>query len=194
MNYSSGTPDAITIISLVLGVLGLLVSAVALALAYVTFVNPRKRMDWYLRRPSGWEKVNLNLLGGHSIWRYKNHPEFVIEQTDEREPWSHGKTETWMKYPLPDPSKTTYMLHVKSGATVVYTELFITLDGGRYFVPLPRVKYNEKEKDNEYYYTSLQVQIARIVGTYYRMKSIDEFIKHNEIKVRETYEFLGPGI
>lgn len=183
---NSNDPAIITVVGLFLGVLGLIASIVGTALAYFAFVNPKVRVNRYLKNPESWEEVHLNLKGGHSLWRYNKHPEFTIEETNETESWDYGVTEAWMKYPLPDPSKTTYMLHVKAGNIVVYAERVITLDGGRYLVPLPRVKYHEQKKDNEYYYIPLQMQIARIVGNFYRMKSIDEFTDLNEIEVREN--------
>lgn len=168
-------------VSLTLGILGLL----GVALTALMYINPKWRLFFYLKNPTNWEEITLDLSGFHSIWRHKSHPEFTIERTEHTQEWSYDKTESWMKYPLPDPSKTTIVLHMKVGGTIVYVEHFITLDGGRYFVPLPRVKYNKAEKNNEYYYTKLQLKIAEIVGTFYRMKDIDEFVKHNEIEVRE---------
>jgi len=178
--------DTITIISLIVGGLGLLASIIGSVLAYFTFINPKKRTDYYLRDTENWEEVHLGLRGSNSLWRYKKHPEFTIEQQDESDPWDYNKTEKWMKYPLPDPSKTTYMMHVKAGNIVVYAELFITLDGGRYLVPLPRVEYHKVKEDNEYFYTPLQVKIGDIVGNFYSMKSLDEFIEKNEIEIRKN--------
>ena len=168
------------ILSLTLGFLGLL----GVGLTALMYLNPKWRLLLYLRNPKKWEEITLDLSGFHSVWRHKGHPEFTIERTEHEQEWSYDKTESWMKYPLPDPSKTTVVLHLKVGGAIVYVENFITLDGGRYFVPLPRVKYHKNEKDNEYYYTKLQVQIARVIGTFYRMKDIDEFVEHNEIEVR----------
>ena len=169
------------IASITLGLLGLL----GVGLTALMYLNPKWRVLLYLRKPERWEEITLDLSSFHSIWRHKSHPEFTIERTEYQEDWSYGKTESWMKYPLPDPSKTTIILHLKVGGAIVYVEHLITLDGGRYFVPLPRVKHHDKEKDNQYYYTNLQMQIARVVGTFYRMKGIDEFVKHNEIEVRK---------
>lgn len=174
--------EFITILGLILGILGL----AGTILTAITFVNPKVRVDFYLNKHDKWEEVHLNLGGGGSLWRYQPHPEFTIEQQDDSEKWGFDVTESWMKYPLPDPSKHTYMVHVKASGIVIYAEKFITLDGGRYFVPLPRVKYHEEKENNEYFYVPLQIKIARIIGTYYRMDSIDEFIKHNEIEIRKN--------
>lgn len=178
--------EIITIISLIIGGLGLIASIAGSVLAYFTFVNPKVRVDSYLGRSKKWEQVELGLRGNNSLWRYKSHPEFTIQQQKDRKTWDSGAAERWMKYPLPDPSKTSYMMHVKAGSIVVYAEEFVTLDGGRYLVPLPRVKYHDKKEDNEYFYTPLQVSIARIIGEFYRMESIDEFVENNEVEIRKS--------
>ncbi len=165
---------------MLLGVLGL----IGVLLTIFMYISPKYRVNWYLNNPGKWEEVHLN-LNGRSLWRRKDHPEFSIETQDESEEWSYGKQESWMKYPLPDPSKYTHMVHVKANGVVIYAEHFISLDGGRYFVPLPRAKYNEKEEDNEYYYNPIQLAIARVVGRFYRMEDVDEFVNHNEIEVRK---------
>jgi len=171
----------IDVFSIILGLSGL----AGVFLTTLMYINPRWRVDWYLNNPEKWEKITLDLNGFHSLWRHKKHPEFTIEETKFESKWDYSKTESWMKYPLPDPSKATTVIHIKVGGVIVYVENFISLDGGRYFVPLPRVKYHEKEKDNEYYYLPLQIKIARVIGVFYRMASIDEFVEKNEIEVRQ---------
>ena len=174
--------EVITILGLILGILGLIGTTLTIA----AFINPKIRLDYYLRKFEKWEEVHLNLGGGNSFWRFRPHPEFTIRQQEDSQESDHGVTESWMKYPLPDPSKHTYMVHITAGDTVVYVEKFITLDGGRHFVPLPRVRYDEEKKDNKYFYVPLQIKIARIIGTFHRMGSIDEFISHNEIEARDS--------
>ena len=111
-------------ISLLLGALGL----VGVVLTAAMYLNPKWRVDWYLKKPSNWEEITLDLSGFHSIWRHKKHPEFTIERTEYEEEWSFGKTENWMKYPLPDPSKHTRVVHVKVGGTIVYVENFLKVE------------------------------------------------------------------
>lgn len=177
--------NTVTVISLIIGALGLVASIASVILTYFTFINPKKRVDCYLKNAKKWEQIHLGLHGGNSLWRYKKHPEFAIEQQEGTKEWDYLVTEKWMKYPLPDPSKRSFMMHIKAGSIVVYAEEFITLDGGRYLVPLPRVEYHNKKQDNEYFYTPLQLKIGRIIGSFYSMSSLDEFIEKNEIEIKE---------
>lgn len=45
-------------------------------------------------------------------------------------------------------------------------ELFVSLDGGRYFVPVPEIEMAEEGKRN-FYYNAQQVQLAKIVGDFH---------------------------
>jgi hypothetical protein len=165
-------------------ILGLVATIIGSTLAFMTYISPIIRVRSYLKRKDKWEKVSFDLHGNSEAWRYKPHPEFTIEYTEEIKDWDRTITETWMKYPLPDPSKHSKKLQVKVNGQIILAEEFIALDGGRYFVPLPRVKYAEEKKDNIYYYDEIQYLIGSIVGSYYRMESLDEFVKHQELTVK----------
>lgn len=170
------------IVGIIIGLVGL----ITIPLSFLTYISPKHRVNRYLRSPAKWKEVSLDLDGDDYLWQYVPHPEFEIRTLNDSHEWDYGVTERWMRYPLPDPTKRTYMVHVKAGDVVVYAERFISLDGGRYFVPLPRVKYHDEKEDNEYYYEPLQLRISRVIGRYYRMSSVEEFIRLNEIEVRQA--------
>jgi hypothetical protein len=169
-----------------IGWLGLILTLATLPLAIITYISPKHRLNRYLNHPSKWKEIDLDLLGFKSIWQFTPHPEFTIKQLDDTEEWAYDAVEPWMTYHFPDSSKRTYRLHVRANDVVVYSELFISLDGGRYFVPLPRVAYAKDKSGNNYYYEPIQIKISRIVGSYYRMSSIDEFINSNNLKVTNS--------
>ena len=56
--------NVITIIGLIIGALGLIASITGTLLAYFTFVNPKVRIDRYLKRPKNWEQIEWHLLRG----------------------------------------------------------------------------------------------------------------------------------
>ena len=47
--------DLITILSLMIGVLGLVVTLVGTYFAYISFINPMVRFKKYLKNPENWE-------------------------------------------------------------------------------------------------------------------------------------------
>jgi hypothetical protein len=171
------------ILSIVLALLGLVATIVGLYVTYITYINPEIRLSWYLKDIDGWEEVNFDFSDKKSFWRYKKHPEFTIIQQENGIDWDSDADEPWMIYPFPDPNKKTYEIYIKSNRTLILKEVFITLDGSRYFVPLPRVAYGETIDENRYYYTRWQIKISKVIGRYYRMKSVEEFARENNIKI-----------
>ncbi len=167
----------------VLAIAGLIASITGTCLAYFTYVSPIIRIKAYLRRPEGWEKVFTDVRGTNFHWRYSRHPEFVIQEDNYDNSRYWDRTEHWMP-PCPDQGKTSNMVHVKVNGQIVLVEEFISLDGGRYFVPLPRRAVHDKENGNEYWYSELQVNISRIVGEYYHDGTIEKFIDKQKIPVK----------
>lgn len=170
-----------------IGILGLIATLVGSALAYFTFINPMVRMRHYLSKPSKWERFDFGMQDDQYLWRYMPHPEFTINRDPESKEWS--REEPWMRrYHLADKTTSSCMVYLSVNGQVMHSEEFISLDGGRYFVPLPKVKHGENENDNIYFYTDMQRRISRIIGNYYRFDTLEEFIKAFEIKAAESKE------
>lgn len=169
----------ITILGLILGIVGL----IGTCLTLLTYLNPMLRFRWYMRKPQNWETLAADVQDD-GFYRHNRHPEFIIERTDRSERWE--RPEPWM-HEYPDPNKWASMVHLKISGQLLAAERFISLDGGRYFVPVPKVIYAKggKEEDNIYYYSRLQQQICRIIGSYHRTQSIEAFMKEHGIKREE---------
>jgi hypothetical protein len=162
-------------------VLGLVATIAGTTLAYFTFVSPMYRLKLYLRKRKRWEEVVTDFQGMETHWRYQGHPEFVLERGDSQE-WDQGLMEAWMPF-SPNSLKSRTQIRVRVNGQFLFVEEFISLDGGRNFVPLPRRK--SVEGQFEYWYTPLQVSVARIVGHYYRpFTTIDDFMSQQKIPVR----------
>ncbi len=163
-------------------ILGFIATIVGSLLAIFTYVSPVFRLKHYLKRTKKWKKVYIDRIKYN--WQYKNHPEFTIEIDDESNDW--GTTESWMNY-YPDSSKSASLVRVRANGQVLFIEEFISLDGGRYFVPLPKREIiSESETDNYYYYTSIQVMLARIVSYYYRGNNIEDFISNHNLEIKDN--------
>ena len=161
-------------------ILGFIATIVGSILALATYISPMFRLKYYLKKTSEWKKVSI----GRSdyVWQYKNHPEFNIEIEDLEREWQTA--ESWMTH-YPDPAKHVYLVKVKANGQVLLTEEFITLDGGRYFVPVPKAK-PISESEFKYWYTPIQVDLSRIIGEYYRGNSIEEFMEHHKLKIKDN--------
>jgi len=80
---------------------------------------------------------------------------------------------------------------VYQGIIFPFTYFFISMDGGRYFIPLPKVEYNKIEekidKNNpvkKCKITKVQYQLGKVLtdGEYYNT-SFDDMLKHCKIEV-----------
>ena len=164
----------------IITILGFLATIIGSFLAIITYISPSLRLKFYIKRYKKWHEVYIGRI--QYQWQYKNHPEFIIELDDDCKNWE--SKENWMNY-YPDPSKCTTLVFVKVNGQIIFTEDFILLDGGRYFVPLPKRKVmSEKEKDSKYWYTQLQVDLAHIMGRFYREKNIEEFMNNHHLEIK----------
>lgn len=89
------------------------------------------------------------------------------------------------------PDRSAYKCFVDlnfAGATVLRFE-FAQLDGGRYFVPIPRLRVREGVEEGpdavEYYYDSksLDFLVGNVTGEFYRSDSLEEFAYYQGIKI-----------
>lgn len=111
--------------------------------------------------------------------------QLVIDE-GSKEPFS----EAWIKriaiygYANMDKSEFAYKysVYLSLAGIPIYQLIFVSLDGGRYFVPLPQIRQSEKalvsqEADPEFFWQrgTLAYKVAQIIGKYYRFESLEEF-------------------
>lgn len=165
-------------------ILGLFVSLVAGFLTFVTYISPIWRLKYYIKKPKGWKQVFVGRE--ESYWQYSSHPEFRIEIDDESREWQ--RKEHWMTM-YSDEMKSSCLVKVSANGQPLIVEEFIYLDGSRYFVPLPKRKViGENEEDNQYWYTLLQLDLARIIGKLYFDKTFEDFMKRHNLQVKGLTE------
>src|SRR5690554_1866703 len=69
--------DAITILGLLIGVLGFVATLVGTYLTYISFLNPIKRFNKYIKSPESWEKF-IGIESHLYYYRHKKYPSFQI--------------------------------------------------------------------------------------------------------------------
>ena len=174
----------VEILSTILGILGLLATLAGLWFSYITFVTPMKRYKRYLKDTDSWAFTSSRFNESYEFWQYTIHPEFTIELKNDGE-WN--REEPWVRrIHRPDPSLFMYEVALKMGGNIIHTERFLAMDGWRYFVPIPRVEYDDSglEENNFYYYDKLQILIFGIIGKLHMDKDIHSFMKHAGISLR----------
>jgi len=159
------------ILSLIIGILGLIATLVGAYFTYISFVNPICRFKKYLKNSNTWEKfqgAEFHL----SIYRHKKYPNFQIIIDWNKAIVEHYQEEWIRDYPDRE-HNTSYFVRLEANAMLLETELFVSLDGGRAFVPVPR--RSSQNGELVYWYDIIQIQLANIIGEYSWEKDIYEF-------------------
>ena len=176
----------ITIFSLLIGMLGLIATLVGAYLTYISFINPIVRFKRYLKNYKNWELFQ-GIENHLTFYRHKKYFTFQIVIDWDKE-LVENFHEEWINDDLyPDKTNNaSYYVRLEANAMLLEKELFVSLDGHRYFVPVPRVVIS-KNGEREFYYNALQLQLAKIVGKFHFEENIYEFAKEQkkEILIRE---------
>lgn len=174
--------DLITILGLVIGIIGLFATLVGTYFTYISFINPIIRFKKYLKNPENWE--NFQGIENHlSFYRHKKYPNFQIVIDGDKEVVENFQAE-WINDKL-YPDKTNNASHyvrLEANAMLLDKELFVSLDGHRYFYPVPKVFRGEND-EREFYYDRQQIQLAKIVGRHHFGKDIYDFAKECKIPI-----------
>lgn len=163
------------LLSLILGILGLIATIVGSGLAYMTYISPMIRFKCYLKHKNNWKIIHPRVEGLSDYYQYSEHPEFTIEEISDRR-WD--RDEPWMKRIMrPDKNCISYQIALRANGNIVHTESFLFMDGGRIYVPIPNAIYSKSksEEDNTYYYDEIQVLLAGVLGKYHNDRSLEGF-------------------
>lgn len=178
--------DAITILGFIIGIIGLVATLVGTYFTYISFINPITRFKKYLKNSDDWEKFQ-GIEDHLSFYRHKKYPNFQIVIDWDKE-LVENFHEEWINDSLyPDKTNNaSYFVRLEANAMLLDKELFVSLDGHRYFVPVPKV-LSVSNGEREFYYDKQQIQLAKIVGRHHFEKDIYEFANEckKKILVRE---------
>ncbi|MCE2473240.1 MAG: toll/interleukin-1 receptor domain-containing protein [Anaerolineae bacterium] len=117
-----------------------------------------------------WSKQELSTEQGYkTVWTSQDDMSYQIEDPDVvavknfSEPWATG---------FPDSHAYSYHVNLNVSGSTVKQELFVSLDGGRYSVPMPEqseIKSRDKSPELHYYYdrNSLKYLLGNVIGSYY---------------------------
>ncbi len=131
-----------------------------------------------LLETSKWSK---EIIDGSEVWIARNDNTFQISQGERTRDFQ----ERWTKV-HPDGNSSAYPVYLKINNNVVKELTFISVDGGRIFVPMPELR-PVGEKDFEYFWNmnSLDIKVCKVIGTYYIYNDIPEVAKRSHIALVE---------
>ena len=116
---------------------------------------------------NNWEKVSDN----PEKWIFMEDNSFAIEVGEQTT--NEKFSEQWIE-PFPDKNTKSKEVYLKiNGERIVKPLLFVSADGGRYFIPLPKIG---EAYGKRYYYwqkDSLDYKVCNIIGDFYREKNLE---------------------
>jgi len=126
---------------------------------------------------SKWTK---ELIHNREIWIAEDNNTFQIQLGDEGYEFCESWTEVY-----PDQNAKRYPVYLKIDNSIIKELDFISLDGGRIFVPIPDRTF---ESDNVKYLwniNSLEVKACKAVGRYYIYKDLAGVARISNIELIE---------
>ncbi|TMV87332.1 hypothetical protein FGG78_18885 [Thioclava sp. BHET1] len=158
---------------LIVSFLGILLAFISIALTYITFFAPGLTAKFALRDEGRWSEVTVN-RPGHKFLRHEVFSGFSIE-IDFTDPVAEEFFEPWMRALYrPDRSASSYYVTMCFNGLPILTELFVSYDGSRNFIPAPKTR----KVSNKHYLHFDQIQrlLGRVVGYVHLEDSVDQVI------------------
>lgn len=150
-------------------------------------VNNRflENFESHLSTKEDWESRIVDDL---EVYFYVNDNNYKIEQSPEMvKEWT--ARESWMEN-FPDSSIVEYKVYLKHGESKIKEFTFLSCDGGRYFIPLPKKKLIDSGDENrrpEYEYSwdihSTEYKVGQIIGSFYREENLEQVARFCGIRL-----------
>jgi len=140
-------------------------------------VDTLKHFEVLLEK-SKWKK---EFIGHNEVWISQENNTFQIHHGD----FGGSFTEPWITI-YPDQNASRYPVYLKIGDTTIKEITFISLDGGRIFVPMTeRDSINNKPV---FYWdmASLPVKVCKIIGSYYIYKDLYGVARMSKVEIRNS--------
>jgi hypothetical protein len=131
-----------------------------------------------LLRTSTWTK---SFVGHAEIWIAEVDNTFQIEQGESTREFRERWTTVY-----PDPNSTAYPIYLKINGTTIKELTFISIDGGRIFVPMAEVRL-DAAGTQEYFWNinGLEVAVCRIIGSYYIYETLEGVARTSKVVLVE---------
>lgn len=126
-------------------------------------------------------KWSNEVIDGSEVWIAENDNTFQISQGERTRDFQERWTTVY-----PDGNSSGYPVYLKINNNIVKELTFISVDGGRIFVPIPELRPVSKN-DVEYFWNmnSLEIKVCKIIGTYYIYEDIYGVAKRSRIALVE---------
>ncbi len=143
-------------------------------------LKPRNTLSDFedLLRTSTWTKTFVEHT---EIWMADADNTFQIEQGENNREFRERWTNVY-----PDSNSTEYPVYLKINGTTIKELTFISMDGGRIFVPMAEVRL-DATRTTEYFWNlnSLEVLVCRVIGSYYIYETLEGVARKSRVVLVE---------
>lgn len=126
---------------------------------------------------SNWKKEYIN---HREVWLAEDNNTFQIQSGDKGDEFHESWTEMY-----PDQSTLKYPVYLKINNSTVKELDFISLDGGRIFVPMPDRTIEGDKVRYLWNINSLEVKVCRVIGSYYIHRDLVGVAKMSRVELVE---------
>lgn len=140
-------------------------------------VNTLKYFEVLLEE-NEWKK---EVIGNKEVWVSQENNTFQIQQGD----YINSFTEPWTTM-YPDISAGRYSVYLKIGDSVIKELTFISLDGGRIFVPMTKRDFIDNKIIFFWDMTSLDAKVCKIIGSYYIYNNLYGVARKSKVEIRNS--------
>lgn len=122
------------------------------------------------------------VINDSEVWIADSNNTFQIARGER----THDFRERWTDV-HPDSNSAAYPVYLKINNNVIKELAFISVDGGRIFVPMPEVRPIAGKDEVEYFWNmnSLELKVCRVVGRYYIYNDIRGVARRSRIALVE---------
>lgn len=124
---------------------------------------------------SNWNKEYID---HNPIWIAEDNNTFQIHHGMEGDEFHESWTEMY-----PDQSTLKYSVYLKIDNSIIKELDFISLDGGRIFVPMPDRIIEDENVNYIWNLNSLEIKVCNIIGTYYIYKNLEGVARRSRIEL-----------
>lgn len=136
-------------------------------------------------------KFERRLSSGKWQKEHFGHDEYWICDSDRTYQMKIGDDDRAFKEPwtsfFPDPYTSMFHIHLQVSGVTIKSLPFISADGGRYTLPLPKQKIVGNDRFFSWSPNSIDYKIAEVIGQFYRESSLKDVAKLLKIEIANEW-------
>ena len=144
-------------------------------------LNTRKTLEAFEEQltSGSWSK---SIFHNKEVWISDADNTLQIEQGDQEAEFGEPWTEVY-----PNPRSFSYPIFLKINNVIIKRITFVSVDGGRIFVPIPSIRVN-CNGSREFFWDleSLDLKVCEVVGSYYIYGGLEGVAKMSHIFIENS--------